>query len=193
MKTKLKIVSIAIATVTFATLAISKWGFPLVAGKFVTMEASYVEYPIETMMTEADIIFLGGVTEVSETSWNQENGRYWDGGLPYHDLTFAVIQSIAGNVKDNFTLTVIGNAPADTDTVLESDHTLQIGYEVIVFARNTEFTWREPERVPAVMFMGSPETSVLIKGEDGLYHAINGDVYPLDDFIEQVNQRRVDQ
>lgn len=193
MKTKLKIVSIAIAIITLATFAISKWGFPLVASKFIMMEASYVEYPIDTMMTEADSIFLGRVAEVSETSWNQENGRYWDGGLPYHELTFAVIQPIAGNVKDNVSLTVIGNAPLDTDAVLESDHTLQIGDEVIVFARNTEFTWREPARVPAVMFMGSPETSVLSRGEDGLYHSINGDVYSLDDFIEQVNLKRVNQ
>ena len=155
------------------------------------MEASYVEYPIETMMTEADIIFLGRVAEVSETSWNQENGRYWDGGLPYHNLTFAVLQSIAGDAQDDVSLTVIGNAQLDTDAVLESDYTLQIGDEVIVFARDTEFTWREPERVSAVMFIGSPETSVLSSGEDGLYHSINGDVYALDDFIEQVNQKRV--
>ncbi|MCZ7666893.1 MAG: hypothetical protein M5U34_06525 [Chloroflexi bacterium] len=193
MKTKLKIISVTIAIVVLAILAISKWGFPMFVSKFVTMEASYVEYPVETMMTEADAIFLGRVAKVSETSWNQENGRYWEEGLPYHDLTFAVIQSIAGDVKDNVSLTVIGNAPLDTDAVLESDHTLQIGDEVIVFARNTEFTWREPERVPAVMFMGSPETSVLTKEDDGLYLSINGDVYSLDDFIEQVNQKRVDQ
>ncbi|VAW31134.1 hypothetical protein MNBD_CHLOROFLEXI01-4461 [hydrothermal vent metagenome] len=188
MKTVLKKVGVVLVLITLVTLIVGKFAFPLVVNRFITMEASYVEYPVETMIMEADIIFLGQVAAVSETRWNQENGQYWNDGLPYHEVTLSVIRPIAGELEDEVRLTIIGNNPLDKEFVLESNHALKANDEIVIFARDTEFTWREPKRIPAIMFMGSPNTSILAKGEDGLYYSVNGDSYSLDDLINEVKQ-----
>ena len=182
------LISIVVMLVTFV---VGKFFFPLVASKFVKVEVSYAEYPVETMIMEADLIFLGQIIEVGETRWNQENGEYWDEGLPYHNVTLAVIQPLVGDLTDEISLTVIGNSPLDSsqEAILQSNNSLEKGDEIIVFARETEFTWREPERIPAIMFMGGPETSILTKEEDGLYYSINGDVYSLNELTDAVKQK----
>lgn len=191
MKKVLK-TGLAVLIVGLAIFVAAQFLLPLVLVRFVRTEASYVEYPVKTMMSEADVIFLGQVVNIGETRWNQENGRYWNGGLPYHDITLSLAQPIVGDMNEEVKLTVIGNSPLDgsEDTLLASDHALAMGDEVIVFARNTEFAWRRPERIPAIMFMGSPQTSILTKEEDGLYHSINGDVYSLEDFIAEVGEQK---
>lgn len=184
--------SLVLVVVILVAFVVGRVYLPLLASKFVRIEASYAEYPVETMITEADEIFLGRVTEISTTRWNQENGQYWVEGLPYHQVALSIIRPIVGERTDEIVLTVIGNNPLDSgqDIVMESDNSLRIGDEVIVFARETEFVWRKPERVPAIMFMGSPRTSIMIKEEDGLYHSINGDVYSLEDLQNAVEQKK---
>lgn len=169
--------------------------FPLIATKFVRMEASYAEYPVETMMGEADLIFQGQVVSIGNTRWNQDNGRYWSDGLPYHIVTLSVIEPIVGEFvgDEEVELIVIGNSPLDSrqDTILESENNLHSGDKIVVFARDTEFAWRQPERIPAIMFMGSPQTSVFIEAEDGLYHSIDGDAYSVDGLIEEIQEERL--
>lgn len=191
MKRILKVVSVVLVLVLLVVYVANKWVLPVVASRFLNIEASYIEYPVETMMTEAGIIFQGRVVEISQTRWNQESGEYWNGGLPYHEIVFSVVQPIVGEVQDQVQVTVLGNAPFDDQVVLESGHSLQVGDELIVFARQTEFAWRVPERVPALMFMGSPESSILTQKEDDLYYAIDGQFYSLAEFIAQTQQKRM--
>lgn len=184
MKPSINKFALILAGIVFVTLLAGKALLPLVARQFVTVQASYVEYPVETMLTEAPIIFVGQVVEISETRWNQDSGEFWAGGLPYHQVTLAVVQTIAGEVEEKATLTVIGNHPLDDEAAMQSDHSWRVGDEMVVFARQTELTWREPERMSALMLMGSPQSSVLLKGEDGLYHAASGEAYTLADLSE---------
>lgn len=190
MKRILKIVSVVLVLVLLVVFVANKWVLPAVASRFLKIEASYIEYPLETMMSEADMIFQGQVVEISQTRWNQDSGEYWDGGLPYHEIVLAVGQPIVGDVQDQAKVTVLGNAPLDDQVVLEGGHSLQVGDELVVFARQTELAWRESERVPALMFMGSPESSMLTQKEDGLFYAIDGQFFSLVELVAQIQQKR---
>lgn len=167
--------------------------FRLMSARSVTTEVLYIELPIEIMMQEADSIFTGKVIHISETRWNQDNSRFWTEGLPYHTVTFSLISPIVGTHQEEVVITVIGNSPLDSEESglsIESDQSLNVGDEVAVFARETEIVWREPVRRPVTMFMSSPTLSTLLKGEDGLYHAANGEKYSHDEFVTQVQKNR---
>lgn len=190
MKQILKVVIVILIFVLLAVFVANKWVLPMVASRFLKLEASYVEYPLDTMMSEAGVIFHGQVVETSQTRWNQDSGEYWNGGLPYHEIVFAVGQPIVGEVQEQVKMIVLGNTPLDDQVALESGHSLQIGDELVVFARQTELAWREMEQMPALMFMGSPESSMLTQKEDGLFYAIDGQFYSLAEWVAQIQQKR---
>lgn len=180
-------------TILTLILLVGFAAFRLMPTRGVTTEASYIELPIEMMMQEADSIFTGKVIHISETRWNQDNGRFWAEGLPYHTVTFSLISPIVGTDQEEVVITVIGDSPLDSEESglsIESGQSLSIGEEVAVFARETEIVWREPARRPVTMFMSSPTLSTLLKGEDGLYHAANGEKYSHDELVTQVQKNR---
>lgn len=184
---------IGLFTVLLLVLLIGFVLFRLIMTRTATTEAIYIELPIEVMMKEADSIFTGKVTQISETRWNQDNGRFWTEGLPYHTVTLSLISPIVGTHQEEVVITVIGDSPLDSEESglsIESGQSLSVGDEIAVFARETEIVWREPATRPVTMFMSSPTLSTLLKGEDGLYHAANGEKYSLDEFVTQVQKNR---
>ncbi|MCX7680847.1 MAG: hypothetical protein N2508_02580 [Anaerolineae bacterium] len=161
----------------------------------VEFEAEYIALTREQMIDQADLIFLGEVSHISPTRWNQDSGEYWDDdetrdlydtALPYHEIELIVIQPIvdAVGVEEQVIITVLGNSPVGPEpqtggfTVIVAgapSHDLKVGDRVVVFARQGEIAWRGGMR-PAILLMGVPRDSYLIQGEDGLYHHRQPDV-----------------
>lgn len=141
----------------------------------VDLEAEQIFLSREAMFEEADIIFVGKVTNISPTKWNQDSGEYWqevtEEGLtengenvttthsawPVHELEVAVGQAIVDEVgiDEKVTLTLLGKSPVDSNQAddgqnvqIEGDatHAIQLGDEILVFAFQTEIAWRDPNR-----------------------------------------------
>lgn len=141
----------------------------------VDLEAEQIFLSREAMFEEADIIFVGKVTNISPTKWNQDSGEYWqevtEEGLtengesattthsawPVHELEVAVGQAIVDEVgiDEKVTLTLLGKSPVDSNQAddgqnvqIEGDatHAIQLGDEILVFAVQTEIAWRDPNR-----------------------------------------------
>lgn len=133
--------------------------------------------------------------------------------LPLHQITFADVRPIVDSVglDETVVLIALGNSPADA-TTRPADHTLQVGDEVIVFARQTEMQWwdgappqllegqqgsyYEVGQREVLMFANAPDASYLRLGEDGLYHAqypsLEYDQGPasLDELVSKIAQLR---
>jgi hypothetical protein len=71
------------------------------------------------MIAEADAIFVGQVTDISPTSWNQDSGEYWEQeiegttltAMPIHQLELAVTQPIVNEIglSETAVLTIRSN------------------------------------------------------------------------------------
>lgn len=157
---------------------------------FVQTDAIYAGYSPTQMMSESDVIFAGTVKDISASSWNQDSKNPWSDGLVYHTIEMELITSVVGEFStDNpiVTLTVIGSSPVERE---DTDHNLQVGDEVMVFARDTEFAWREGGRIPATMFLGMPSQSAWLKNKDGYYEAPDGKLYTLSDLTATIINER---
>lgn len=166
---------------------------------FVTVQSLYVGVSTDSLMRESELVFVGEVVEVSETKWNQDNGRFWSDGMPYYTITLSVIDPIVGEFKDEIVLTVLENSPLDTaQATVESDglggipreHPLEIGERAVIFAHPTEIAWRKPERMPATIFRGSPRGSTYLEGENGQFHSRDGLTYTLEELTAEITQRQ---
>jgi len=136
----------------------------------------------DEMIDQADMVFQGLVEEISTTQFNQESGEYWEGGRPFHTITFKVLRPIAGSidVDQKVTVTAWGNSPAEEmvlvqtsegEAYLHSDagqHDLQPGDIVIVFANQRSTMWREGKR-ETFSFVDVPFESYFRLQEDGRY------------------------
>jgi hypothetical protein len=196
--------SVKIISILCAVLLVGVWAgtaaLRFVMTRFITAEASYAGVSFERMLTRPDFIFAGKVLEIGDTRWNQNNGLPWmgDGALTYHTITCSVNHPIVGHVRegsarDKVVLAVIGNPEPGSDkrhVVLENDYSLNVGAEIVVFARQTELVWRKPDRMPMTMLMGYPAHSILIKGEDGSYRSPRDGPYTLDALAKQVQEKR---
>lgn len=163
-------------------------------------ELVYEEISFDEIIKTANLIALVNVVDISRTVWNQDNGEIWyeepttssdpiiSSPLQIHYVTFEVLQMIIGSnqPEEKFILTVVGQSPIDGN----SDNHLEVGQEGILFARNTELTWRDGTK-PVMMFMGIPGQSFLVKQAGGLF---TGELVKtpisLDELIAQVEQAR---
>lgn len=142
----------------------------------VNIEAEHILLTREDMLEQADIIFVGKVTNISPTRWNQDSGQYWQevteegvaekgerlttthSAWPIHEIELSIVQPIVDEIgiDEKVILTLIGKSPVDNisqtnngETIQiegDSSHALQIGDEIIVFAVRTEIAWRDPNR-----------------------------------------------
>lgn len=167
------------------------WSFLL--PKMVTKEASYIQLPIEGMFSEADYIFKGTIVDISETKWNQDSLKEWegDGSLPYHEIIVKVEKSFSGNLQGEVALTIIGNMPLDEQKVMNSEYDYAVGDDLVFFARQTEIIWKgAQQRKPVIMLMGHPDSSVLREEKDGLWQAFDGSSYQLNGLEEVISQKK---
>jgi hypothetical protein len=159
-------------------------------------EGSYEYASMERMFKEANVIVAGKVLSISETKWNQDSGEYWEetfqhngsetivGALPYYEITMSVDNLLADSLgvkNGQLTITTIGISPVDDQEEASPFHP-KSGDEIVAFVRQGEIGWRggeirynkedgsiETGRKAALLFMGGPDTSHLLKNEAGLY------------------------
>jgi len=160
------------------------------------VEMSYGAVTFEEMIERANVILTGRVTNIGETRWNQDSGAYWEEtikdeigettvpALPYYEVTISPEQIIAdsfGILADQLVVTVIGTSPVDYPAT-DHDASLKRGDEIVAFVRQGEIAWYngkvtynkatfsfETGMKPVLLFMGYPDNSYLLKGQDGLY------------------------
>lgn len=188
--------SIFLLFVLLGTFAAYRYVLP----GFAVVDASYAAVTAESMMRDADLIFLGEVVDISPTRWNQDNGRYWDDGMPYYHVTVSVIEPIIGEAKREVVLTVLETSPVDNALqTIESDEStevrdkhLQVGDRAVFFAQQVEIPWRSPERLPATVFMGYPQGATFLEGADARYYSMDGESFSLDELAAEIAQKRTD-
>lgn len=164
------------------------------------MEVIYVELRYDEMVSRADVIFVGRVSSISKTQWNQDSGEIWYDGpntqpgpdesspLQLHYIDFDVVEPIIDTVGLGKTVRVmvLGTSPFDG----EADHDLKMGDQVIVFTRSTELTWREGKK-PIIQLMGPPVNSYLKQEVGGSYSGrLWSQATSLDEMIRQIKDIR---
>ena len=136
----------------------------------------------EALLAAADAIFLGEVTALSPTNFNQDSGAYYDEAMAIHTITFRVVDRIVDDIGlgPEVTLTVSAGSPADNGSVaVESGsvrhyqinvaHELMVGDEVVVVAGDREFAWLEGGTREVLSFADSPMWSYFARDEQGSY------------------------
>jgi hypothetical protein len=165
----------------------------------VAVEMTYATVSFDEMIARADIILAGQVTKIGETKWNQDSGAYWeqsikdDNGetivhaLPYYEVMLTPEQIIIDSLGikgDQLVITVIGTSPSDYQTAIH-ENSLKSGDNIITFVRKAEIAWWAGEvtfnketnsfesgKKPVLLFMGSPDSSYLLRRPDGLYRFV---------------------
>jgi hypothetical protein len=163
----------------------------------VIQEASYVAISLEALYIDSQLIVVAEVTDISSTSWNQDNGEFWDDegttgetAFQVHTVHVQINQAILNEISAGNTveLTVIG--PSPTDNPLAGDHDLMVGDQVMVFARQNEIAWRGGTKT-VVYFVGPPFDSYFTLEEDGLFHGnLLDEPTSLQDLIDQIDAER---
>lgn len=128
----------------------------------------------------SDIVFIGKVTNVSKTSWNQDSGEFWLDTAPnsnvpavvslqihFVDLTVDryLLDKVSYRDQKTIQLAILGVSPADDG----AEYSLKTGDTILVFARKTEIAWREGERRPVITFLSSPDLSYFNQQSDGSF------------------------
>lgn len=150
----------------------------------VNVHASYQLVPPNKRMNTAALVVQGVIKEISETSYNSDDGQPWDHKedeliLSLHTITISVEDSLKGEkvAGDDVDVTILGLSPLDKYAT-DIDHDLQVGQNVIVYINDTELNWKNNETRPKYMFISSPDASYKVQQADGLYHAVHGDEAP---------------
>jgi len=173
-------------------------------GERIAFHASYADVSIDEQIKEADIIFAGKITDISVTQWNQDNGKYWEEvvvdeigetvytATPFFTIKLLMDQPVFPDTKlnDSVVITVVGISPLEKISE-DVENTLQVGNEVVIFARQSELTWREGSR-PILQLMSEPQKSFFLLGDDGLYRTeqIEEKAVSLDELVERIAQKR---
>jgi len=168
-----------------------------------SFQASFANVAIDEQIEKADIILAGRITNISKTLWNQDSGEYWEEvvedeisetryvALPYYTIELAVERPIVNAQKDDtLVVTVIGMSPSEGKHA-DSELSLQVGSEVVMFIRHSEMAWREGKR-PILQLMSSPEKSGFLRGRHGLYETahLQEEKASLDELIARIAQKR---
>ncbi len=146
----------------------------------------------EALLAAADAIFLGEVTALSPTTFNQDSGAYYDEAMALHTVTFRVVDRIVDDIGlgPEVTLTVSAGSPADNGSVaVESGsvrhyqinvaHELMVGDEVVVVAGDREFAWLEGGTRQVLSFADSPMWSYFARDEQGNYSRRDSTLPPM--------------
>lgn len=143
-------------------------------------------------LAAAEVIFLGEVTAISPTRFNQDSGEYWDGAMPVHMVTFRVVEPLVDEIglAREVTLTEMAGSPADVGTTRVQtaegeaqyeatvSHQLTIGQEVVVLAARREFAWREGTRETLGFAVWAGDSYFFSDGQ-GNYRRNNSELPPM--------------
>ena len=146
----------------------------------IEQQASYTSLTYEQQVKNADLVFVGTLTDISPAKWNQDNGEYWTDEssdrvttpLQYHTLRFDVSQFVINRTESqdlkSIEITVLGPSPLDEN----ADYSLSVGNNVVIFALETELAWKEGNhRKPIIEFANAPELAFFVQFDkpDGPY------------------------
>lgn len=181
---------LAISSLQSWLLASTKGPSPEAVSTVVVQHSSSELLTRETMITQADAIFVGKVVSISPTSWNQDNGSYWDDGFLLHTVDVEILRPVAGNKEfmrnGNISITILGNSPLDGI----AEHSLKVGDQAAFFVNKTEIAWREGNKTVFIL-LGVPTDSYFLLGKDGLYHGrYNEPPISIEQLISQISDRR---
>ena len=124
----------------------------------------YISVPYEQIIDDSQAIFVGQVLTVSGTSWNQDSGQYWYGGLPTYSMDVQVLQKIVDTLAlpEQVTISTIGYSPAEPSQA----GTPAAGPCAVFFVIKTQLAWRTG--LKAVLRWTNRDTdSTLPVGEEG--------------------------
>jgi hypothetical protein len=165
--------------------------------------ASYAYMSREERIAKAQAIFVGKVTAISESYWNQDSGEEWrkapddpnqnsPASLMIHTITIEIEQSIVEVIKldKEINVTVIGKSPNDGPT----DDQLKVGDKAVFFVAERNLAWRQGGMKKKLMMVNSPGDSFFIYQSDGFYHTQFNDRPPvsasLEDLINEIAKLR---
>lgn len=145
----------------------------------VETQASYISLTYEQLIKGADIIFVGKLTNISPSKWNQDSNEYWEDDssprlatpIQLHTLQFDVsrliIDKIGVESQKTIEVTVLGPSLMDGNT----DYNLSIGENVIVFARRTDLIWRDGQTRPITEIVTAPSFAFFTESiNDGRFN-----------------------
>ncbi|MCP4360286.1 MAG: hypothetical protein GY796_19945 [Chloroflexi bacterium] len=112
----------------------------------------------ETLITQADAIFLGQVDWVSATIWQQDGEQ----NVPTHQIAVTVLQPLVdeANLGSGGILTLPGRSPLDGNIpstgamkpAERANHNLQVGGEMIFFVQQTHLTHGNNSQLALALF-----------------------------------------
>ncbi|GAB4578501.1 MAG: hypothetical protein Fur0022_12360 [Anaerolineales bacterium] len=180
--------------------------------------SSYAYTPFDETLKKADVIFVGQITNIGETKWNQDSGEYWEETIkdefgettipaqPYFEVTISPLQLILDTfgVDGPIVVSVLENSPLDS---AGGDFKFKIGDEIIAFVSQHEIAWYygevtynnrtrafESGKKSVLLFTAAPNQSSLVKNEDGLYQLMTDyeqvGPFSLDEVILLVQEER---
>ena len=144
------------------------------------------------VLAAAEAAFLGEVTAISPTHFNQDSGEYYDGARGIHTITFRVIEPIVDGVGlgPAVTLTSMAGSPVDKGHVdieggnvacydISVSHQFAVGQEMVVLVSLHEIAWLEGGRREVLAFAAWPTDAYFSRNEQGLYRRNNTELPPL--------------
>jgi hypothetical protein len=144
--------------------------------------------PYEQIITNSDAIFVGRVLEVSPTSWNQDSGDYWRGGLPVYSFDVEVLQVIVDTLSlpDEVTITQVAYSPHDGGKTQPA-----AGQRAVFFIVATAIAWEDGTR-PVLRTTNTDTDSILVLGDDSLPAQPAEEAARLDEIIRDIAEHRDD-
>jgi len=148
----------------------------------ITEFIDYAYLPEKELVKASGVIFVGKVSEITPTRWNQDNGQYWldespDGLITYgpamqlHSIKFRpsqfIVNKLGLNATSELEITMSGANPKDEGAPIEYE--LAPGDEVVFFAHQTDLTWRGDSTRQVMMPPTAPSFSYFKQQADGLY------------------------
>jgi hypothetical protein len=133
--------------------------------------------PLETQITESDLIVVGTITDISGTCYNQDGGEYYSNGLPYFEVRLTVddyLQQRLGIDTPELVLTAVGYGLSP-----HSEWPFAVGDQVLAFVVDRELAWRGTSGRPILRPFDDPTSSFLLAQPDGSFASVGGYHAPL--------------
>jgi hypothetical protein len=149
----------------------------------------YGKIPYEQIIDNSDAIFVGRVLSISHTQWNQDQGEYWDGGLPVHFVELEVLQRLVDTIglTQTVTLTQLDYSPLDER--VNSYYYLEPGHRALFYIVQSELAWRGGLRT-ALRLTSIPRDSFVILGDDRYPARPTEEAARLERLIQDIAERR---
>jgi hypothetical protein len=153
----------------------------------VEVHLDYGIMPFEQIIENSQAIFLGKVTDISGTSWNQDDGTYWGGGLPVYSIQAEVLQPIVDTLgmPEQVTVTQVGYSPLEHGPAAS----LAAGQRAVFFVVQVDIAWRGgPRRV--LRTTNTDTDSILIVGDDRYPGQLDDQAARLESILHDIAARR---